>query len=214
MRLCCLSFRFSKILDSLETSLKPYCIQPQAQAHSLVETAEEMQKGLHSAAGAGGGALPALCDSVTTMSPDVGKATVELQQQWRRALACVSVPDGHVQPRLELRASKRLKTAGADGALLAELNAQLDSSLHRGVQIGASYRVIIRIVESMSSPSPRHCHRHHCRLGMTINTSATTTVISCSPSLAPAFNLYHRCKTFAATTLLSLPSPRVMREML
>lgn len=57
---------------------------------------EEMQKGLHSAAGAGGGALPALCDSVTTM--------------------------------LELRASKRLKTAGADGALLAELNAQLDGA--------------------------------------------------------------------------------------
>ncbi|CAE7539332.1 unnamed protein product, partial [Symbiodinium necroappetens] len=57
---------------------------------------EEMQKGLHSAAGAGGGALPALCDSVTTM--------------------------------LELRASKRLKTAGADGGLLAELNAQLDGA--------------------------------------------------------------------------------------
>ena len=42
------------------------------------ETAEEMQKGIRSAAGGGGGALPALCDSVTTMSPDVG-CKLELQ---------------------------------------------------------------------------------------------------------------------------------------
>ena len=42
------------------------------------ETAEEMQKGIRSAAGGGGGALPALCDSVTTMSPDVA-CKLELQ---------------------------------------------------------------------------------------------------------------------------------------